>query len=834
MKKFFLYTVLTFLIFIKVTAYDKIIVIDPGHNYDDIADGYRTETEVLTNWDVANKLKDQIDSYYNSAFNLDWNVILTRDNNDAGSNVSISDRELIANTWEVAYPGKVYFLSIHCNASEISLSNGTETFYCNESFSNTNLLVRYGNAIHNNLIEHGEFNNRRMVECGDYNGTGDCLGKDGLLHLCVLDDLTMPNLLSEIAFVTNDADEEKLLDDTWRSKFAQAYFEGFRETFTDLNVISVNFEQIPNLSTNPNGICKINVIIKNVGIDLWTGDVRAILRDFPMYSYESPTSQFCELGSSKSALVLAGEQIKLTFQGQIPMTIDLGKALHIESKEYNSNDWKTVPTTNHRNIIKVPLNGALIEGAVFNKDNNPLHGAVVKSYEYIDQKSDVLDFFFDPKSVRTNINGEFELIAPCSWEQCVVSIPNHNEYDNIILPTTDHQSIVFRVPYDISYYWNSPKPCDTELNKLGFYINDNLDDDVVNVCLSNGIIIKAVNPHEGTCSKGKFKLRYKHEEDFYWDGCNHDPDPIECFNLVFKCHCYYWLIYISIIEVDNSLNSIGEEIGEWVNVSPVVIGDYQHDILESFNLLEYLPSGANLTTGKKYKLKIASSGDYWGNGWEEHSRYISVSSYESIISGASITENIFSEYIEIDNSSISNQSEIIAGQSIIIKPNTSIASGLFAINDFVSCSAPTNKSISNDYNKYLNPNTMNNETRSIDVTTIEATDIALLDTATIYSFNNNIENYCLKGIINEKAEKNIPTFNIYPNPGTGIYTIDISGYSEQIEEVAVYDQTGKILYHNSLPQERVFTINLTVLSHGIYFAKVITQSHILTKSIIKE
>ena len=93
---------------LTVLAQTKVLVIDPGHNHQDIASGYKTETEVVTNWEVATRLREFINN-----LDLYWDVQLTRDQYDPGYIIDLYNRKLFANSLEDDFPGKIYFLSIH-------------------------------------------------------------------------------------------------------------------------------------------------------------------------------------------------------------------------------------------------------------------------------------------------------------------------------------------------------------------------------------------------------------------------------------------------------------------------------------------------------------------------------------------------------------------------------------------------------------------------------------------------------------------------------------------------------------------------------------------------
>ncbi|NJO91712.1 MAG: N-acetylmuramoyl-L-alanine amidase [Chloroflexia bacterium] len=454
-------TLLLYIVFsLYSNAQNKVIVIDPGHDWDNttgILSPARTETEVNTNWAVANKLKDEIETRYDPSLGIDWHVELTRENNDPESNVTLDDRERIANNLESANNGKVYFLSIHCNGGG---GTGTETFYCNHGFSsNNNLLMRYATSIHSNMVEYGEWVNRRIVDDNSYYG----------YHLGVLDNLTMPNCLSEIGFVDSD-DETKLLNDNWRAKFAQAYFEGFRETFADLHITSYNIEQRPDFYSQPNLTwCKINVVVKESQSEIWDGEIRASLRYLPTYSYESPTSEHCKLGDAQSVEFAKSGQTTLTFQDNVPLTIDLGLALQLESRKTGSAEWKIIPTPSHRKIIKVPINGVLIDGTLYNDDYIPEEGIEIWSWKYTDTKSvgmvaDPLSTLYDPTMDRTDKNGKFEIILPYEWGQAKVAVKNYSKYDEVLISPIADNTLTFYDSPIIYVPW--PETCnDGEQNQ---------------------------------------------------------------------------------------------------------------------------------------------------------------------------------------------------------------------------------------------------------------------------------------------------------------------------------------------------------------------------------
>ncbi len=181
-----------------------IVVIDAGHGYNQNCshgDG-RTATEINTNYAVAEKLFDALTD------SCGYTPFMTRTSNDCASQISLIQRTMMANYWEADL-----FLSIHCNALNAN-TTGTETFWCDFAAQPDAEDQAYATLIQNEMADHGSWLNRRVVEDHSYLN----------FHLSVLRELDMHGSLSEIGFVTSQ-DSVKLLSDTWREEFKQAYVD---------------------------------------------------------------------------------------------------------------------------------------------------------------------------------------------------------------------------------------------------------------------------------------------------------------------------------------------------------------------------------------------------------------------------------------------------------------------------------------------------------------------------------------------------------------------------------------------------------------------------------
>lgn len=185
----------------------QVVVIDPGHGYNcsgSNVDG-RTTTEIYTALASGLKLRDLINNN-----NCGWTVHMTRTTNGNCGWSSVSQRATMSNNWNATR-----FISIHCNAGG---GTGTETFYCNQSASSTALDQAFGQKVQDNMVVEGQWTDRRMVEDRSYLP----------FHLGVLRTNNAPGCLSEIGFVDRSSDAAKLNSNTWRDKFALAYYKALQ------------------------------------------------------------------------------------------------------------------------------------------------------------------------------------------------------------------------------------------------------------------------------------------------------------------------------------------------------------------------------------------------------------------------------------------------------------------------------------------------------------------------------------------------------------------------------------------------------------------------------
>ena len=118
---------------------------------------------------------------------------------------SLQARVNLANEW-----GADYFISIHCNASENPQANGTEAYVYNLNSD----VARLASDIVDSIVSNLETRN---------------LGVKENRSLYVLRRTTMPAVLVELAFITNESDVNKLVNNQY--EFAYAIYQGILDYF---------------------------------------------------------------------------------------------------------------------------------------------------------------------------------------------------------------------------------------------------------------------------------------------------------------------------------------------------------------------------------------------------------------------------------------------------------------------------------------------------------------------------------------------------------------------------------------------------------------------------
>lgn len=169
------------------------ICLDAGHGGKDpgaCANGVREKDIALS---VALKIGALLTGY---------EVVYTRDEDVY---VGLAERALIANQVSADL-----FVSVHCNSAPSASANGIEVYvHTTRSAAST----RAAHAIYDRLLPASGLRGRG-VKANDY---------------AVLRETSMPAVLVELGFVSNEGDRAKLISEDWQDRAAEAIVAGIRE-----------------------------------------------------------------------------------------------------------------------------------------------------------------------------------------------------------------------------------------------------------------------------------------------------------------------------------------------------------------------------------------------------------------------------------------------------------------------------------------------------------------------------------------------------------------------------------------------------------------------------
>ncbi|MFP4459737.1 MAG: N-acetylmuramoyl-L-alanine amidase [Candidatus Zixiibacteriota bacterium] len=224
---------------LKVTKNWRVVV-DPGHGGKDpgaIGKSGLYEKDVVL--DISKRIKKLAEAEYPNI-----KVILTR---DGDTFLPLAKRGVIAreNRGDI-------FVSIHCNASNSSRSNGSETFFLSPAKTSD---ARATELLENKALEYeqdtkydpstiaefilADFAQNEFIRessrlaskiTANISQSGK-LRSRGTSHAAfyVLDDNVMPSVLVEVAFISNVEEEKKLKSNEFKDKVAKSVLEGISD-----------------------------------------------------------------------------------------------------------------------------------------------------------------------------------------------------------------------------------------------------------------------------------------------------------------------------------------------------------------------------------------------------------------------------------------------------------------------------------------------------------------------------------------------------------------------------------------------------------------------------
>lgn len=185
---------------------ERLVVIDAGHGGVDPGASGGSINEKDVNLDIALKLEKLLKAKKINTF------MLRQDDTFVG----LYDRPYIANALNATL-----FLSIHNNSFDRSTANGTETLYYPEKAGDKSFTgQKFAQLIQNSLMSRLDTYNRKTVS------------RPGLV---VLKYARMPSSLAEIGFLTNPGDLQRLTNQSFQQKTAEALCDAIVKGLEQIN-----------------------------------------------------------------------------------------------------------------------------------------------------------------------------------------------------------------------------------------------------------------------------------------------------------------------------------------------------------------------------------------------------------------------------------------------------------------------------------------------------------------------------------------------------------------------------------------------------------------------
>jgi N-acetylmuramoyl-L-alanine amidase len=190
-------------------VYDKILVIDAGHGGKDAGALSKGEKyyEKNINLDILLQLKKLLDKE-------DIKVYYTR---TADDKVFLRPRVELANAVDCDY-----FISIHCNANEVTSPNGTEILCYNNKFKGV-AAKDLANLFSEEIAKKIALEPRGIVE-KHYD------------DIFIMDKSIVPMILIEVGYLTNNSDMNYLSQEENRMEVARGIYNGIMRAYKELPV----------------------------------------------------------------------------------------------------------------------------------------------------------------------------------------------------------------------------------------------------------------------------------------------------------------------------------------------------------------------------------------------------------------------------------------------------------------------------------------------------------------------------------------------------------------------------------------------------------------------
>lgn len=197
------------------------VCVDPGHGFDDIGTssaflGETTENQITLS--VALYLREALEE-------LGFSVILTHDGASFPLTAEDDGNQVFSPQERVAYADTLdidFYISIHCDSYEADASVHGARVYYSKGTKYTKKSARIAEQL-SNAVQQAFPNDKKCTVRDMANSSA----------YYVIRENSVPSSLVEMGFVTNQADAEKMLDESWKKSFAVALADGIAAFFAE-------------------------------------------------------------------------------------------------------------------------------------------------------------------------------------------------------------------------------------------------------------------------------------------------------------------------------------------------------------------------------------------------------------------------------------------------------------------------------------------------------------------------------------------------------------------------------------------------------------------------
>lgn len=191
---------------------EKIILLDAGHGGDDPGSGNGGAKESTYNLKVLLELKDLLED-------AGYTVYATREKDVT---LSVNDRVWLATK---EHPEAALYVSIHHNSVDNKNSSGTLVMYCDRDTSDYGITNKeFASFVLEELVDKLDTINRGFIKVEEDDTTKR-----------VLTEVTMPSILCEVAFMSNDDELERIKTEKFQKAAAEAIFDGIEKALNEMD-----------------------------------------------------------------------------------------------------------------------------------------------------------------------------------------------------------------------------------------------------------------------------------------------------------------------------------------------------------------------------------------------------------------------------------------------------------------------------------------------------------------------------------------------------------------------------------------------------------------------